>query len=126
MNQRMVSAFVMYMLWFPTSCKNHKDEVDYDGDLATADIDCDDSNPDIHPWAEESCDGIDNDCDGITDEYATVLGENDDCDGTDSDCDGFIDEDGIQSWHPDMDGDGDVDMNTTIEGCEAPEGYDRG
>jgi hypothetical protein len=32
-----------------------------------AGADCDDTRPDVHPGAEEICDGIDNNCDGIID-----------------------------------------------------------
>ncbi len=50
--------------------------VDLDGDGTTADLDCDDANPAIHPEAEERCDEIDNDCDGaIDDEDDNVGGE---------------------------------------------------
>ena len=38
-----------------------------DGDGFTADQDCDDSDPGIHPAAPELCDGFDNDCDGQVD-----------------------------------------------------------
>ena len=86
--------------------------------------DCDDSNDAIYPGAEETCDGVDGDCDGYIDDDDkdgfTELGcgdEGDDCndedsavypgadelpyDGVDQDCDGAdltdVDEDG-EDW----------------------------
>jgi hypothetical protein len=45
---------------------------DEDGDGYTADEDCDDSNPEVHPGADEICDGLDNDCDTTTPEDGMV------------------------------------------------------
>jgi len=45
------------------------DLVDWDGDgYSTCDGDCDDSQPDVNPAASESCNGIDDNCDGPVDE----------------------------------------------------------
>jgi hypothetical protein len=32
--------------------------------------DCDDTDPEIHPFADEVCDGVDNDCNGLVDEHS--------------------------------------------------------
>jgi len=42
--------------------------IDKDGDGYTSDVDCDDSDQDTYPGATEICDGVDNNCDGETDE----------------------------------------------------------
>jgi hypothetical protein len=41
---------------------------DKDGDGFCPPLDCDDNNKEIHPWALEKCDGVDNDCDKLIDE----------------------------------------------------------
>jgi len=55
---------------------------DSDGDGFSAALDCDDSNPAINPGQEELCDGLDNNCDGATDEGV------------------------MTDYYPDLDGDG--------------------
>lgn len=64
--------------------------------------DCDDINPDVNDDAVETCNGIDDNCDGATD-------------GPDSE--------GQSSWYADRDGDGAGDAESTTEACDAPDGY---
>ena len=75
---------------------------DRDGDGASSDSDCDDSNPDVHPGATEVCNGLDDDCDG------TVDG------------DGATD---IRSWYLDTDGDVYGDPSTEVHSCVRVAGY---
>lgn len=46
------------------------DTTDQDRDGATVCVDCDDSRPDIHPGAPESCNLIDDDCNGSVDDLS--------------------------------------------------------
>ena len=63
---------------------------DADGDGATCDVDCDDSQASIYPGAPESCDSIDSDCDGdLVDGFADFDGDGSpNCVDTDDDGDG--------------------------------------
>lgn len=72
-------------------------------DLYVADsTDCDDLDPEVSPDATERCDGIDNNCDGETDEA------------------GAIDE---QTGYADTDSDGYGDHKQTTRACTLPEGF---
>ena len=70
---------------------------------SSTDDDCDDTNGNVYPGAEEICDELDNDCDGEVDNNAS---------------DAFV-------WYADTDEDGfgDEDSSTTSATCEAPDGY---
>ncbi len=63
--------------------------------------DCNDANADIHPGADELCDGLDNDCDDEFDEQAVDARE----------------------WHPDHDGDGYGDPDIVAVACVRPNGW---
>ncbi|MDP6946465.1 MAG: putative metal-binding motif-containing protein, partial [Myxococcota bacterium] len=67
---------------------------DFDQDGVPNAEDCPESggheDPEIFPGNPEICDGVDNDCDGETDEGVIAA---DPCDGVDNDCDGETDED---------------------------------
>ncbi|MFH1468276.1 MAG: MopE-related protein [Pseudomonadota bacterium] len=70
------------------------------GYVATA-TDCDDADATVHPGATETCDGVDQDCDGSVDEGATDLG----------------------TFYADADGDGFGDASSSTTSCTAPTGY---
>jgi hypothetical protein len=73
---------------------------DEDGDGFTEDEDCDDLDPAVNPNAEELCDGLDNNCDGVVDEdSASDAG----------------------TWYSDVDGDGYGEDGTERLACEQPE-----
>jgi predicted outer membrane repeat protein len=64
--------------------------------------DCDDSNSNTNPGAQEWCDNVDNDCNStIDDDYA-----ND-----------------VSDWHADTDGDNYGDATDKLSSCNAPSGY---
>jgi len=62
--------------------------------------DCDDTNSDVNPSEEETCDGVDNTCSGSEDDA--------------------ID---LQTFYRDLDGDGYGDASSPLVACFQPEGY---
>lgn len=105
--------------------------------------DCNDTDPSIHPSADEICDKKDNDCDTQIDEgldydndgYTSCQGDCDNlnasvkpgatelCDGKDNDCDEQTDEGVDKPIYPDADGDGYGTTTGATRGCLAGNGY---
>ena len=112
-----------------TETETENTVIDADGDGVAEADDCDDSNADINPQAEEICDGLDNNCDDEIDNDASDVQsfyEDADGDGYDSgyDCDDNDASVGPESeWFADVDMDGYGDANDSMFGCEPPEGY---
>ena len=77
---------------------------DEDGDGVCASEDCDDDDDEVGAAEIEICDGVDNDCDGLTD-------------GADDD----VSDAG--TWYADSDGDGYGDPDSERVACNAPSGY---
>ena len=74
---------------------------DVEGGVADS-SDCDDTDPEVHPDADEICDGIDNDCSGSVDDIADSA-----------------------TFYLDLDGDGfgrDA-PSLTLSSCDIPDGY---
>lgn len=73
--------------------------IDADADGYALPTDCDDNNATIHPDAVETCNEVDDNCDGVTDE-------------------------GVAStYYADADADGYGSMSDTVSACEMPAGY---
>jgi large repetitive protein len=85
-------------------CSGTTSYVDTDGDGFAACEDCDDTNRDVFPSAMESCNGIDDDCDGLADD----------------DDPGVI---GTSTWFLDADGDTYGDGGVSVGTCIAPPSY---
>jgi hypothetical protein len=77
-------------------------DCDQPGGYVADDSDCDDSTADVSPVADETCDEVDNDCDGSVDE------------------DDAID---ASTWYADSDGDSYGTGGSTTEACDQPSGY---
>ena len=77
-------------------------DCDAPADHVGNDLDCDDGDPTQYPFADELCNGEDDDCDGDVDEDDAV---------------------DAQSWWADLDGDGFGDPGSEETACDAPQDF---
>jgi len=82
------------------NCDGSTGSTDADGDGWAACEECDDSDPEINPAADEQCDGVDEDCDGRVDNDAVDA----------------------RAWYTDADGDGFGDSTLYSYACESSPG----
>ena len=95
---------------------------DMDEDAVCAENDCDDSRDNVFPGAREFCEGIDNDCDGETDEGCTTTCPDADSDNScdEDDCDderNNVYPGAIEDCDDRLDNDCDGDTDEGCEGC---------
>ena len=84
-----------------SACEVFKETADLDGDGFVMVDDCDDTDPDTYPDADERCDDIDNDCDDEIDEDAVDM----------------------ITWCFDADDDAYGDSSITTVSCDLPPGF---
>ncbi len=84
------------------NCDQSTGFADVDGDTHAACEDCDDNNDQIHPAATESCNQLDDDCDGQVDEAGAT---------------------GESTWYLDADGDSYGRLTWTETSCDQPTGF---
>ena len=115
-----MSTRVLLLTLFLFSCSAHEEgkpsispsdsdttvQTDADGDGFSTETDCDDEDSAIHPDATEICDGIDNDCDNLTDDE-----------------DDSIDSNSQTLWYVDEDGDGFGSLEESQTACAQPNGF---
>jgi hypothetical protein len=79
-------------------CDEATPDDDLDGDGYPRAVDCDDTEAAVHPGATESCNDVDDDCDGVVDDAAGDL------------------------WYADVDGDGYGDPDVATQACDGAAG----
>ncbi len=102
------------------------DDIDGDGD--PNETDCDPEDATVHHGADEACNGVDDDCDGETDEgFPDYDGDGEaDCDEVDTDGDGDPDSTDCAPTDPDINHDAEEVCDEVDNDCdgETDEGFD--